>query len=100
MSFNSWSDEVTQLLIAVVKRYNFNWEELQYKMFPNRSISELQNKFHSNGQFKALANQPMTEQEKQLIQGHRQNGYEKINEIQQELADVLFLMSQNNKIKQ
>ncbi|CAL5999806.1 Myb-like_DNA-binding domain-containing protein [Hexamita inflata] len=89
MSYHFWSDEETSLLIASIKRYNFDWEEVQFKTFPNLTIAQIKNKFYSNKQFKVLANQPITDYEKQLIRNSRQNVQNKPENVQQELNDQL-----------
>ncbi|CAL6047403.1 Myb-like_DNA-binding domain-containing protein [Hexamita inflata] len=97
MSYHFWTEEELSLLIGGLKRYDFNWEEVQAKFFQNLSVAQLKNKFYSNKQFKQLANQPSTDYEKQQMRQLKQQN-QQLKTQTQDNSDQQNQM-QNNDLK-
>ncbi|CAL5999716.1 Myb-like_DNA-binding domain-containing protein [Hexamita inflata] len=89
MSYHVWSDNEIQMLIAGLKRYNFDWDEVRRKILPNLTVAQIKNKFYSNRYYKTLSMQPITKQEKLLLKSQTPSTQNKSPETQQEITDLL-----------
>ncbi|CAL5999744.1 Myb-like_DNA-binding domain-containing protein [Hexamita inflata] len=96
MSYHVWSDNEIQMLIAGLKRYNFDWDEVRRKILPNLTVAQIKNKFYSNRYYKTLSMQPITLQEKILLKSQTHIGQQKTNqEIQLEMSELLNKLSES-----
>ncbi|CAL5999604.1 Conserved_hypothetical protein [Hexamita inflata] len=63
MSYHFWTEDEINILVCTLKRYDYNWEEVQRRKFPKLTVAQIKNKFYSNKQYKVIANQSLAKKE-------------------------------------
>ncbi|CAL6037308.1 Conserved_hypothetical protein [Hexamita inflata] len=92
MSYHFWTEEEINILVCTLKRYDYNWEEVQRRKFPKLSVAQIKNKFYSNKQYKVIANQSTVQKLKHSSKQLSDEAQENID-IYSELTELFIRLN-------